>query len=853
MPSRAPLRWSILLLATSLAACGGGKSHTSSGPTQDISYELFETTRELDQETLDALESVDAEETTVTFSESTPLLEDLEQDNVLLAGQTDATPVGLIFLVESVQSSGSGVVVHGRPATVFHAFRRLDLELQDLAPSADREQRPLPAPVPPLGVLEEPITITVPLGTDAFDQPLFEGDEQASAEDRVNAEGKLVETVSISFWLHFDWEDLSPAQALNHLDNLLDSLGDLFSGDPPDLGDILHLRMGFRVDGDADVSLDVEGASSLHFEKEFPFSPPFFLPPIWVGPLYLQPAVDMTAVFEGGVSGSISMDYGLGAQFGLGFEYDHGLSPIVAGPSFTTVAPTAVVTSSANLRTELNLQLRLMIDGFLGPYASLIPYGKIEVDRFDSPCFRFTTGIDGEVGASIGIFGQSLKDIQGPRFSLGDPIELAQGECELLPDPPPTDDLITPWSRSYGDSLSGLGTDEGYTTLELSHDGRLLLTSESADALFKVEENGDLVWARSFAQPDRPDFPRLDPQHAVPMLDTGILVSTDQNVLVKLEQNGDLDWGAELESDSTAGGFWAAKRVGDAIWLGGTYSTLGSTERQAWLVGLDPDGSVAFSFLWGDPDTREAIREILPLDDGALLVGEGDGRGFLLSMNPDGTIRWAKTVDDCSDENLVLSTALLTRDDNLLIGGWFYATDTHALLFRMSREGTESEPSWATRTGVDGEILGPELRSIHQLETGELRVAGRYAEPSNDRVFTAMTDSIGRFGWLRRYGGDEGTAAATSRITTQGGLLLASGSATLEPYPGGFWLFEVPTPNGMIDFASDSGIAMDTLTPTSEDACLTLEDATTDTTDLPLPMTLVEVVAEAVDYPVHEQ
>jgi hypothetical protein len=144
------------------------------------------------------------------------------------------------------------------------------------------------------------------------------------------------------------------------------------------------------------------------------------------------------------------------------------------------------------------------------------------------------------------------------------------------------------------------------------------------------------------------------------------------------------------------------------------------------------------------------------------------------------------------------------------------------------------------------------VRSLHQLPTGEFRVVGRYAEPSGDRVFSAMADSIGRFGWLRRYGAEDGGAPATSRITTQGGLLIGASSATLEP-PGGPWLFEVPTPNGNIEFASGSGIAMDTLVPTSEEACLVLADAPTTPTALALPMTPVGIELAEPNVVVQEQ
>jgi hypothetical protein len=849
----------VLILATLVLApaCGGDDEQKPPGanePAVDLTYELFETTRTLGEETLAALASVSDDRTAMTFVETTGELDGLEPDDVLLAGVTEATPSGLLLRVSSVEPDGDGVVVRGAPVSVFHAFRRLDLRVTGLAPRGDENELLPPPAEPPLGATREPLTVSVPLGAQSFDEPLFEGDQELSDEDRVNATGKLVETVTIDFWLHFDWENLSPAEAFGALDNLLDSLDDLFSGDPPDLGDILGLRMGFSVHGDAEVDLHVTGKSSLHYEETFAFAPPYVLPPIVIGPLVFEPQIDMTAHFEGGVPGSVDMQFGFGAGFGLGFEYDDGLETSISGPTFSAVAPTPTVTASASLRAELILTLNLRLLGFLGPYASLIPYGNLEVDRFAEPCYELTAGIDGEVGASLGIYGHTLKKIKGPHFAIGDALELGDGECEPLPDPAPTDNLITPWSKSYGGDLErSLGTDEGYTSLEPSHDGRLLLASSGANAVLKVTEAGDVIWARTLEQPSRPDFPRLDPQHAVPMLDTGILVSTDQGVLVKLTQNGEVEWGAQLESDHDGEGYWAAARVGDAIWLGGNHRLLASTERQAWLVGLEPDGSVAFSWTWGEADRRESIRHILPLDDGALVVGEAGGRGFLHYVNSDGTVRWAKHVDDCAAEDLVLSTAILTDDDNLVIGGWFYATDTHGLVFRMSRDGSENEPAWATRTNVEGEILGPEIRSLHQLSTGELRIVGRYAEPSGDRVFAAMADSIGRFGWLRRYGAEDGTAPPTSRITTQGGLLVATGSATLEPNPGGFWLFEVPAPTGNIEFSSGSGVAMDDLTPTSVEACLVLEDAPATTTALELPMTLVDVELAEPEYVVHEQ
>lgn len=856
---------SALLIPTA----GCGDDVPAGPPPPRLEYELFETTKELDADTLAALASIAPDRTSVTFSRSTPLLDALAPNDVLLSGATDATPEGLLVQVVSIDRSGATVSIEAVPATVFHAFRRMDLRIERLVlPDGPVEQPPLP-PRPPaaaIGSAAAALTLPIPLlGDPDFDEEVFEGDGLASTtEDRVDARGKMLEQVTVKFWLSFDWEDLSPTAAFSALNDLLDSLEDLFSGSPPDLGDVLHLDTGLRIDGDVDVLLEVIGSSSLHFDEEKRLSW-FELPPIPIGPLVFLPVVELDGRISGGVAGQLALDFGFGASFGLGYAYAEGnLDPYTSGPTFTAAPVTTTVTATAELRAELELRLTMSLYGFFGPHAALTAYGGVAIDRFASPCWRLTAGLEGSVGASIGVFGYTLKTIHGPSISIGDPVELASGDCEPLPDPPPTDSLITPWSKSYAETLWSLGTDESFTNLELSHDGRLLVSSATGELVMKVEQNGDVTWARTFEQPARPDSPALEPQHAIPTLDAGILVATEEFVLVKLDQAGALEWATQLDTDNDADGFWAAARVGDEIWLGGEYRpppSPGSLPEDAWLVGLAPDGSVKWSWTWGgSADDEEAIRHILPLPDGALVVGQVDnftgvsGRGFVIRINADGTIRWAKHVDDCGTEDLILATALHTRDDNYLVGGWFYATETHGLLFRISPAGTEATPAWATRTHVPGEILGPEIRSLQQLPTGELRVVGRYARPSTNQVFVAGTDSIGRFAWLRNFGGSAGSGgSATSFITDQGGLLVAAGSAALEPSPGGFWLFEVPTPNGTYAFPAASGITMTTLAAQSDPACLTIADAPATTSPMPLPQILVDVRANPATPVVHTQ
>jgi len=833
-----------------LSACGGDDAL----PEPTLDYELFETTKLLDAPTLAVLDSVSDDQTMLAFSASTPLLDALAEGEVLLGAQTHARlPQGLLRRVTAIDRSGASVLVTTEPATVYHAFRRLDLDMQ--IPVDGLESPTLLPPPPPRGpgAVIAPLSISFPIGVTDVPLQLFDGDGLPTPEDRIDGTGTLRASVTLHFWLHFDWQSLSPTEALSALDDALDTLEDLaktLTGDIPTLAELIHLETGIRVDGDFEAALALHGQSALHYDPDVPLGG-YPLPGFWIGPLYFSPDISLVAHFDGGVTGSMDIGYGIGAHAGLGFQFAEGSTgPYVSGPTFTHQEPSATITAAAHLRAELELQLRLALYGFGGPYVSITAFSELDVERQRSPCYDLSAGLRGGTGASIGFAGQSIASIYGPSFAIGDPVHLASGDCAPLPDPPITDTLITPWSRSYEGTIYSTGTDDGFTNLELHHDGRLLLTSSGSDHLLKVNEDGTAAWARTLRQPDRADFPALWPEHAIAMSDTSILVPTHQGVLVELDAAGNALWGAELATDNLEPRFWDAKRVNDDVFLGGKYRVEGSDEEQAWLVVLDPDGYVKTSWTWGTPDHRELIRHILPLSDGALIVGEarqfvaGGTRSFVMRVDQNGAIVWAKDIESCADEEPVMATAMETENGKFIVGGWHYATETRAILFRLEPDGSDTAPAWATETTMT-QILGMQPREIIQLETGELRVIGRWARTGgNDEIFIAATDSIGRFAWAKWYGGDRDQSPPTARITSQGGLLVAAGSSTVEPLPGGFWLFEVPVPNGTISFGPTSDATTGAIDFTSAATCLTLPSASTATT--PLPIGLVSVGVESI-------
>ncbi len=846
------LRWCALLVFA-LFALGCSSDDAPQRPAT-LEYELFEHTVELDDATLAALRSADAGQ--LVFEGAPSQLDGIAPDQFLLGGVTPAAPYGILRRVLAVDASGPDLIVATKPATVFHAFRRLALDTT--LPFDGRAQQAVPVAAeagPGLGTSQQSIQVTLPLGDASFSKVLTDGDGQGSTEDRVEANGKMVATVTFKFWLNFDWADKTAAEALSALDDLLEDVVGLFTGHAS-LGELLNLKTGFKVEGDFDVLLDIVGKSALQIEREDELANFTVTPPISIGPLVFLPTVSLVSTVGGGITGELQMGFGVGAKVGVGFDYDADVGfpyPFVSGPTFDAIEPSATVSSLASIRAELELRLGLMLFGFAGPYASVSAFGEVDLDRNRTPCWKLEAGLEAGAGASIGVFGRTLASFAVPGLALGDPVELASGACKPPPTPPPTDAKITPWSKSYAKSVWTTGTDDDSTQLELAHDGRLLLTSTGSKLVTKVEENGTPTWTREIARQEGASSVPLRPRHAVPMLDAGILVSTHENALAKLTSSGEALWGVALQSDTVENGFRAMKQIDGRIWLAGAYrpKTGGGTgDRQALLVLLSKDGSFERAWTWGSPDYHEAIRGILPLADGALLVGEaqtftGSSRSFVLRAEPNGDLRWAKHVEGCVGGEPTLTAATETMDGNLIVSGWYYATHTRALLLRLSAEGSEQTPAWATETSITP-ILGLEPSSVIQLSTGELRVTGRWAKTPDNRVFVAGADSTGHFAWLETYGGSTTSGPATARITQQGGLLVAATTTVTEAAPGGHWLFEVPMANGAINFAPASGLSTQPLTFTSSASCVTSPDAPTTTSVFALSLESLPVTSRAV-------
>ena len=108
---------------------------SSSGGKEDISIEqvppsIPDTTKVLDEDVFDNLESVSSDGETFYFSTETDNLSKLSEGDVIISESSDQFPEGLIRLVTSISSEGDQIIIETELANLESAIESGNIEVQ---------------------------------------------------------------------------------------------------------------------------------------------------------------------------------------------------------------------------------------------------------------------------------------------------------------------------------------------------------------------------------------------------------------------------------------------------------------------------------------------------------------------------------------------------------------------------------------------------------------------------------------------------------------------------------------------------------------------------------------------------
>ncbi|HEV7733695.1 MAG TPA: hypothetical protein VGR62_16120 [Candidatus Binatia bacterium] len=791
----------------------------------------FPSTTELATTDLGAL--VPDPDGTLTFDPAPSALDDVAVGKVIVAGVSPSTPAGLLRAVLAVERNGSQLVLRTGQAPIQLAYSKLHVRGSGSTPVTSAGGSTSATSFRP----------QIDFGTKKeFDYVLFDGDgDEESKNDQIKVVGEIGGGFDYDFGLDVDWVGVTELPDI--VSDCLASFADVLVGDPPqcDIDQLIpEAKVTFVVFPQVNADANVEGAALLEYKKEVELASET-LAPIIIGPLVFVPKADLTAELSGGASGQFSTGLHGSAVFetSVTVSSKQTQTPQLKEPELISsdFGPNETkVTLQAFARVEVGATLNLLLFGVTGPYATAKPYGAIEANLFEDPCWNLHAGLEATLGVKVTspalplIGAVTLVDWKAPDLNAID-LPISEGMC----DPPPESSILppgagpdavhlamptyTPWSRSWdspvdGSNAASPGNGINFSDLQRTIDGRYVRSGYGVETLTKFDDAGGLTWARDLELDGVP----LEPLRVRSARDATLFVAAGQSgiapiVLAKVAQDGSAvearAWDVPFDVCNVEVTALTVDDAGDA-WIAG-----GCGDTRSFVLHATSSGST-FRLLGDIAGLRINVIEMI--GDDVFLAGSVTEDGDALvafRLGADGSVVYAKRYDGCVQApDAIPSAAIVGSQDEVTIAGSGGAQH-NGLILRVLADGSVGFASFPGFGFGAGSVFL--LDSIVELPTTGYVAGGSVVNLTGNELTSVPSaalvglDAVGNILWQKRY--TFGTTGAYSnsghvavRLADDGGVvttaLLADAS---DPFTGGrLWAFKPFAKDGAIDFAPDA-------------------------------------------------
>lgn len=221
-------------------------------------------------------------------------------------------------------------------------------------------------------------------------------------------------------------------------------------------------------------------------------------------------------------------------------------------------------------------------------------------------------------------------------------------------------------------------------------------------------------------------------------------------------------------------------RDGEYVLAGFTHS-YGAGKSDIWVMKLDIQGQEKWRRFFGKSDFDWANSLIETREGNYVLAGytrdehSGANNAWILQIDPDGTLMWDRTYGgNQADE---AKSIIQTKDGGFAVAGFsnsFGKGNSDVWLLRVDGKGSEM---WKKVYGGSGTDRG---HSLVETFDGGYMIAGFTTSLGKGKadMIVIRTDAAGKSLWRRNYGGEGNDVAEVVRETPDGEYLLAGWTAS---------------------------------------------------------------------------
>jgi len=380
---------------------------------------------------------------------------------------------------------------------------------------------------------------------------------------------------------------------------------------------------------------------------------------------------------------------------------------------------------------------------------------------------------------------------------------------------------VETWQKTFGGEDSDIAN-----SIQQTKDGGYIVAgwtkssgSGGEDAyILKLNSRGKIEWQKTFGGEDSDIANSIQQTKDGGYIVAGWTKSSgsggEDAYILKLNSKGEVEWRKTFgREDYDEANSIQQTKDGGYIVAGWTYS-LGSGERDAYILKLNSKGEVEWQKTFGGEGNDEA-NSIQQTKDGGYIVagwtyslGSGERDAYILKLNSKGEVEWQKTFG--GEDSDIANSIQQTTDGGYIVAGWTKSSGSRGEDAYILKLNSKGEVEWQKTFGGE---YDDEARSIQQTTDGGYIVAGWTNSFGLERydVYILKLNSKGEVEWRKTFGGEDYDEANSIQQTKDGGYVVAGWTTSFGS--GGYDVyilklnskgeFDTTPPNVMIVSPSD--------------------------------------------------
>jgi Fibronectin type III domain len=354
------------------------------------------------------------------------------------------------------------------------------------------------------------------------------------------------------------------------------------------------------------------------------------------------------------------------------------------------------------------------------------------------------------------------------------------------------------WNKTFGD----WGEDEAASVQQTSDGGYIIAGGEDSYGagnsevwLIKTDPSGNRAWKKIFGGSGY-DYGQSVQQTS----DEGYIIAgstysygagNSDIWLIKTDSSGNKTWSKTFGGSEDDDGSSVQQTSDGGYIIAGYTESYGAGGRDVWLIKADSSGNMAWNQTFGGSSSYMADSVQQTSDGGYIIAGTTcsyECDVVLIKTDPSGNMAWNQTFGG-SDFDWSYSVQQ-TSDGGYVIAGLTYsygAGNSDIWLIKTDSSGNEA---WSKTFGGSGD---DEAASVQQTSDGGYIIAGGTASygAGGFDVWLIKTDSSGNEAWSKTFGGSGSDEAYSVQQTSDGGYIVAGRTDSYGAGSFDVWLIKV--------------------------------------------------------------